>query len=98
LFDSAELIANLAAAHRVPSIGFLELAEAGGFLAYGVDFVDMHRTAAIFVDKILKGVRPDQLPVEQSTRFKLVINSKTAKMLGVTVTPVLLARADQVIE
>ena len=76
LFDSASLIAPLLAARRLPSIGFLGLAEAGGLLAYGVDFVEMHRRAAVFVDKIIRGAKLEELPVEQSSRFKLVINMK----------------------
>jgi putative ABC transport system substrate-binding protein len=71
---------------------------AGGLMAYGPNRVELWRRAAIFVDKILKGANPGELPVEQSVRFDMVINLKTAKALGLTVAPALLLRADQVIE
>ena len=73
---------SLAARHRIPSIGFLELAEAGGLMAYGSNLPAMSRRARYFVDKILKGAKPGDLPVEQPTKFELVINLKTAKALG----------------
>jgi putative ABC transport system substrate-binding protein len=91
-------VVELATAQRLPSIGSLEIAEAGGLMAYGVDFVEMFHHAAVFVDKILKGAKPDQLPVEQPTRFKFVINLKTAKALGLTIPNSLFGRADDVIE
>jgi putative ABC transport system substrate-binding protein len=94
----AESIVELATAQRLPSIGSLEIAEAGGLMAYAVDFIEMYRHAAVFVDKILKGARPGELPVEQPTRFKFVINLKAARALRLTIPNLLFARADEVIE
>jgi putative ABC transport system substrate-binding protein len=95
---NAKAITALAAKHGLPLSGFLELPIDGGLAAYGVNFPDMFRRAAVFVDKILKGAKPSDLPVERSTKFELVINLKTAKALGLEVPPTLLARADEVIE
>jgi len=97
-FDYARSIGELVTAQRLPSIGFLEIAEAGGLLAYGVDQDEMFVSAAVFVAKILKGAKPAELPVEQPTRFKFVINLKTAKALGLTIPYMLSGRADEVIE
>ena len=95
----AGTIAELALKQKLPAISpNRSFAESGGLMAYGVDLDDQLRRAATYVDKILKGARPGDIPVEQATKFKLVINLKTAKALGLTIPPSLLARADQVIE
>jgi ABC-type uncharacterized transport system substrate-binding protein len=93
-----QAIAALASRQRLPSAGPKEFAEAGGLIGYGVNRSDGWRRAAYFVDKILKGAKPADLPVEQPTKFELVINQKTAKALALTLPPSLLGRADQVIE
>jgi putative ABC transport system substrate-binding protein len=92
-------IADLAIRHRLPTIsGPRQFAEAGALMAYGPDYPDLFRRAATYVDRILKGTKPADLPVEQPTKFELVINMKTAKTLGLTIPQTLLLRADQVIE
>jgi ABC transporter substrate binding protein len=91
-------IAELAIKNRLPSIGFREYCEAGGVAAYGVDFPHIWRGAGAMVDKILKGTKPADLPIEQATRFELILNLKTAKALDFNVTPAMSARANGVIE
>ena len=94
-----ELIIDLAARYKLPAVyPFRFFAESGGLLAYGPDVADQYWRAAAYVDRILKGAKPGDLPVEQSTKLDLSLNLKTAKTLGLTVPPTLLARADQVIE
>ena len=92
-------IAEMALRNRLPAVSNQrELAQAGFLLTYGADIRDLYRRSAVFVDKIFKGAKPADLPVEQLTKFELVINLKTAKALGLSVPPILLARADEVIE
>ena len=92
-------LVQLVAKRRLPAMyGFREFPEAGGLLSYGANLPDQYRRTATFVDKILKGAKPADLPVEQPTKFELVINAKTAKALGITIAPSVLARADEIIE
>jgi putative tryptophan/tyrosine transport system substrate-binding protein len=92
-------IVTLALSARLPTIYTnAETARAGGLISYGPNVPELFRRAADYVDKILRGAKPGELPVEQPTKFNLVINLKTAEVLGVTVPPVLLATADEVIE
>ncbi len=92
-------LVDLAAKHRLPTMfPYSEFVDAGGLMAYGPNLTDLTRRAATYVDKILKGAKPGDLPVEQPTKFELVINLKTAKALSLTIPPALLTRADQVIE
>jgi ABC-type uncharacterized transport system substrate-binding protein len=96
--DNIRMIADLAAKRRLPAAGAKELAEAGGLIGYGLNFPEMYRRVAYFVDKILKGAKPQDLPVHQPTKFDLIVNLKTAKALGLRIPPSLLARADHVLE
>jgi putative ABC transport system substrate-binding protein len=92
-------IAAFAARHRLPAVyGARIFAERGGLLSYGPDLVDSYRRAAVYLDKILRGAAPADLPIEQPTKFEFVINLKTAKALGLTIPPAVLARADEVIQ
>jgi len=91
-------IADLATKHRVPAIGLPEFAEAGALMAYGVDLVDMFYRSAYFVDKILKGAKVSDLPVERASKFELVINKKTAAAIGIRIPDSVLVRAERVIE
>jgi putative ABC transport system substrate-binding protein len=97
--DQRTRIADLAATRRLPSVyGLPEYVEAGGLMAYGPSYIANYRRAAVYVDKILKGAKPGDLPIEQPTKFEFVINLKAAKALGLTIPPSLLARADEVIQ
>jgi len=99
LLNHRTRIADHAARRRLPTVsGQIDYAQAGGLLNYGPSVSDGLRRAATYVDKILKGAKPADLPVEQPTKFELVINLKTAKTLGLTIPQALLQRADQVIE
>jgi putative ABC transport system substrate-binding protein len=101
LFDGpgAKQIAEFTLKYRLPAISmFRRFAEAGGLMAYGPNQPEYFRRAAVFIDKILKGAKPADLPIERPTKFELVINLKTAKDLGLTIPPSLLLRADEVIQ
>jgi putative ABC transport system substrate-binding protein len=92
-------LAKLALEYRLPSMfGAKENVEAGGLMSYAADYVDLTRRAATYIDKILKGAKPADLPVEQASKYLFVINLKTAKALGLAIPPTVLARADEVIE
>jgi putative ABC transport system substrate-binding protein len=97
--NNSNLIVSLAARHRLPAIyAFRTFVAGGGLISYGPDPIDLHRQAAGYVDRILKGEKPGDLPVQTPTKYELVINLKTAKALGITVPPALLAQANEVIE
>jgi putative ABC transport system substrate-binding protein len=98
-FSHRSQLAELMVRHRLPAMFHSrEYVEAGGFMAYGANGEDLYRRAATYVDKLLKGAKPDDLPVEQPTKFELVINLKTAQALGITIPPSLLFQADRVIQ
>jgi putative tryptophan/tyrosine transport system substrate-binding protein len=97
-FQQGQRIADLAVKHRLPTISSQSgFAAGGGLLSYGPDELALMRSATVFVDKILKGAKPGDLPVEQAMKFELVINLKTAKALDLTIPPILLFQADKVI-
>ena len=93
-----DVIIAAASRHSLPLIGTLQYASAGGLFAYWFNGIDLHAQAASYIDRILKGASPADLPVQYPTKYSLIINLKTAKALGLTVPPVILARADEVIE
>jgi putative ABC transport system substrate-binding protein len=98
LAANVRAIADLAAKKRLPSVGTKEFSEAGGSIGYGMNFPYNYRRAAYFVDRILEGAKPADLPIEQPTKFELVINLKTAKALGLTIPQSILVRADEIIQ
>jgi len=98
LIANAGTLGDIAANRRVPAIGFTELAQGGGLIGYGVNFPETFRQAATLVDKVLKGAKPADLPFEQATKFKTIVNLKAAKALGIDLPTSLLLRADEVIE
>ena len=98
-FAERKRIVDLAGKYRLPAIYFQkEFVDEGGLMSYGADYVDLYRRAAVYVDKILKGAKPADLPVQQATKFEFVINLKATKQIGLTISPDLLARANQVIK
>ena len=98
-FSQRRKIVDLATRSRLPAMYFFqEFAEEGGLMSYGPSDTDLYRRSATYVDRILNGAKPSELPVEQPTKFDLVINLKAAKALGLDISPMLLARADKVIE
>ena len=98
LIANSRRIAELAVKQRLPSIGFIEYADAGGLFGYGVNFLALYRRAPVFVDKILKGAKPGDIPVERPTTFEFVINATTAKALGLTISTATRLRADREVQ
>jgi putative ABC transport system substrate-binding protein len=99
-FAERKRIVELAVKYRLPAIFYPqdEFVEAGGLMSYGTDYNDLYRQAAVYVDKILKGAKPADLPVQQATKFEFVINLKAAKQIGLTLSPEFLSRANRVIK
>jgi len=98
-FDERKRVVELAGKYRLPAIYFQkEFVDEGGLMSYGADYVDLYRRGAVYVDKILKGAKPADLPVQQATKFEFVINLKAAKQIGLTLSPEFLSRANQVIK
>jgi putative ABC transport system substrate-binding protein len=95
---NAAAFAVLAATRKLPSIGSAEIVEAGGLMGYGADILGLYRRAAYYVDKIIKGAKPGDIPIEQASRFELIVNLKTARALGIEIPHSILVRADRVIE
>jgi putative ABC transport system substrate-binding protein len=98
LIAAAKQLAQLAAKSRIPVVGFTEIADAGGFMAYGVNIPAMFRRAAHYVDRLHKGSKPADLPIERATKFDLIVNMKAAKSLGIRIPEALRVRADRLIE
>jgi putative tryptophan/tyrosine transport system substrate-binding protein len=98
LISHARQIAAIAAKHRIPAIGFKEFVQAGGLACYAVDHLRVWRQTAVFVDKILKGAKPSDLPINQATHFELIVNLKTAKTLSLTIPQSVLVRAEEIIQ
>jgi len=99
IVNQRQRIAELAAKNRLPAIyDDREFVETGGLMSYGANLEDLYRRAAIYVDKIVKGAKPAELPVEQPTKFEFIVNLKAAKQIGLTIPPNVLARADKVIK
>jgi putative ABC transport system substrate-binding protein len=98
MLANAKRIVGFAVKNRLPSMGYREHVDAGGLMSYGADLAASHRRVAYYVDKILKGAKPGDLPVEQPTKFEFIVNLKAAKQIGLTIPPSVLARADKVIK